>query len=69
MILSISEAAGRLGATTDEIIDAAGLTLGELEHAAERCGLIPERYREAPILDASDVESLADRITDSRLPI
>jgi len=69
MILSVSEAADGLGATTDEIMDAAGLTLGELELAAERCGLIPERYREAPILSEAVVASLADRITDSRLPI
>ena len=69
MILSVSEAAQRLNANTDEVIDAAGLTLGELEHAASRCGLIPERYREAPILSESTVAALAGRIVDSRLPI
>ena len=69
MILSISEAADRLGATTDEIIDAAGLTLGELEAAALDCSLLPWRYREAPILSEAVVASLADRITVSRLPI
>ena len=69
MIISISDAARRLGASIDEVIDAAGLTLGELELAAEQCGLIPERYREAPILSESTVAALADRITGSRLPI
>lgn len=69
MILSISEAANRLGATVDEVIDAAGLTLGELELAAEQCGLFPERYREVPVLSESTVAALAGRIVDSRLPI
>lgn len=69
MMLSVGEAADRLGASTDEIIDAAGLTLGELEHAAGECGLIPERYREVPILSESAVAVLAGRIVDSRLPI
>lgn len=69
MIISISDAARRLGASIDEVIDAAGLTLGELELAAEQCGLIPERYREAPILSESGIEVLAGRIADSRLPI
>jgi hypothetical protein len=69
MILSISEAAHRLDATPDEVIDAAGLTLGELEQAAQQCGLFPERYHEAPILSESDVDALVGKIMDSRLPI
>jgi hypothetical protein len=69
MILSISEAAHRLHATTDEVIDAAGLTLGELEAAAHDCGLLPWRYREAPILDETAVASLVGRITNNRLSL
>lgn len=61
-MLSISEAAQRLDASVDEVIDAAGLTLGELEQAAQQCGLIPERCYEAPILPADFVEVLAGRI-------
>ena len=69
MIISINDAAERLGATADEVIDAAGLTLGELEYAAEQCGMFPERYREAPILPESRVESLVSRIADARLDL
>lgn len=58
MILSISDAARRLDATPDEVIDAAGLTLGELEQAAQQCGLIPERCHEAPILPTETVDRL-----------
>jgi hypothetical protein len=69
MILSIREAAHRLDATPDEVIDAAGLTLGELEHAAQQCGFFPERYHEAPILDETTVASLVGRITNNRLSL
>lgn len=58
MILSISDAARRLDATPNEVIDAAGLTLGELEQAAQQCGLIPERCHEAPILPEETVDGL-----------
>lgn len=69
MILSVSEAARRLGATADEVVEAAGLTLGELEHAAQQCGLLPERYREAPILDEHNLNTLIDRISEARLAL
>lgn len=59
MILSISEAARRLDASVDEVIEAAGLTLGEeIEQAAQQCGLIPERCHEAPILPTETVDGL-----------
>lgn len=69
MILSISEAAERLGATANEVIDAAGLTLGELESAAEQCGLFPERYPEAPVLPESRLDLIVSRIADARLAL
>jgi hypothetical protein len=62
MILSISEAAQRLDASVDEVIDAAGLTLGEIEQAAQQCGLIPERCYEAPILPIETVDGLSSRL-------
>jgi hypothetical protein len=67
MNLSIGEVAHRLGATTDEVLDAAGLTLGELELATEGCGLLPERYRETPVLPEGALKVIAERINSGRL--
>lgn len=62
MILSVIDVARRLGATVDEVIDAAGLTLGEIELATQQCGFIPERCYEAPILPEETVDQLGDRL-------
>ena len=62
MILSISEAARRLHASVDEVIDAAGLTLSDIEHATQQCGLIPERCYDAPILPEGIVDQLGDQL-------
>ncbi|RZL82355.1 MAG: hypothetical protein EOP32_11935 [Rhodococcus sp. (in: high G+C Gram-positive bacteria)] len=62
-LVSVSDAVRVFGATTEMIIDAAGLTLGELEHAAAEYGLIPERFLEVPILRESDLKAIAHRIS------
>lgn len=67
MILSVSEVAQHLKATTDEVIAAVGFTLGELELAAEGCGLLPERYREAPVLPDHMLPTIAERVDAGRL--
>ncbi|WP_009477414.1 hypothetical protein [Rhodococcus sp. JVH1] len=61
-LVSINQAASRLGVAPAEIVDASGLTLGELEHAAEQDGLDACQYRQVPVLSKSDLDVIAQRI-------
>ncbi|MCW3471043.1 hypothetical protein OMK68_15540 [Rhodococcus pyridinivorans] len=55
-----------LGATCEEIIDASGWTLGELEAAAVRAGRLREEYRRIPMFSDEDVDRLRRRILAER---
>jgi hypothetical protein len=63
--LSINQAAYRLGVAPAEVMDAAGLTLGELEYAAERDGLDACQYRQVPALRESDLAVIAAGIAST----
>jgi hypothetical protein len=60
--LTVNQAANLLGVTADDVIDAAGLTLGELELAAEQDGLCATRHRDVPVLTERDVSVIAARL-------
>ncbi|MBA8958193.1 hypothetical protein JOJ86_001484 [Rhodococcus percolatus] len=60
--LSVNQAASTLGVTPDEVMDASGVTLGELEHAAELAGLDAYQYRQVPALTTHDLEVIAGRL-------
>ncbi|MDF3305597.1 hypothetical protein P3H15_11255 [Rhodococcus sp. T2V] len=62
-LISVNTAAHRLDVHPDDVIDAAGLTLGELEHAAEQHGLSAHSYREVPVLTEHDVDVITARLT------
>lgn len=55
-----------LGATCDEIINASGWTLGELETAAIRAGRLREEYRRIPMFSDEHVGQLRRRILAER---
>lgn len=55
-----------LGATCDEIINASGWTLGELETAALMAGCLREEYRRIPMFSDAHVDQLRRRILDER---
>ncbi|MFD6860739.1 hypothetical protein ACFWCF_25800 [Rhodococcus sp. NPDC060090] len=55
-----------LGATCDEIINASGWTLGELEAAAIRTGRLREEYRRIPMFSDKHIDELHDRILAER---
>ncbi|QSE88914.1 hypothetical protein JWS13_10000 [Rhodococcus pseudokoreensis] len=59
---TINQAADLLGADTSEVIDAAGLTLGELELGAVEIGLSVTDYRNVPVLRQRDLEVIASRL-------
>ncbi|MGV9870569.1 hypothetical protein [Rhodococcus koreensis] len=61
-IYSVNQVADMLGATAGDVIDAAGLTLGELEHAAGQHGLSATRYREVPVIEERHLEVIATRL-------
>ncbi|GAF47369.1 hypothetical protein [Rhodococcus wratislaviensis] len=60
---SINQAAALLHVTPAEILDASGLTLGELEHLAELDGYDPCQYRQVPVLTDHDMQRIADRLS------
>jgi hypothetical protein len=59
---TINQAADLLGADTADVIDAAGLTLGELELGAVEIGLSVTDYRNVPALREQDLEVIASRL-------
>ena len=61
--ISINQAAAHLRVTPDQVIDAAGLTLGELEHLAELDGYDTCQYRQVPVLTDHDLQRIADRLS------
>ncbi|MDF3307852.1 hypothetical protein P3H15_22780 [Rhodococcus sp. T2V] len=61
--LSLNDAANRLGVTPAEVMDAAGLTLGELEHFAELDGFDAYQYRQVPVLTDHDMNAITARLT------
>lgn len=64
-LVSVNQAAAQLGVTSSEVIDAAGLTLGELEHAAVIDGFDASQYRQVPAIDANHLEVIATRLDSS----
>jgi hypothetical protein len=62
-LTSVNQAADLLRATADDVIDAAGLTLGELEHAAAQAGYCTTCYRMVPVLTDSDLRTIAARLS------
>ncbi|WP_342338670.1 MULTISPECIES: hypothetical protein [unclassified Rhodococcus (in: high G+C Gram-positive bacteria)] len=59
---TINQAADLLGADTADVIDAAGLTLGELELGAVEIGLSVTDYRNVPVLRKQDLAVIASRL-------
>ncbi|EKT81844.1 hypothetical protein WSS_A15169 [Rhodococcus opacus M213] len=59
---TINQAADLLGADTDDVIDSAGLTLGELELGAVEIGLSVTDYRNVPVLRAHELAVIASRL-------
>ncbi|WP_068165988.1 hypothetical protein [Rhodococcus phenolicus] len=55
-----------LGATCEEIINASGWTLGELEAAVVRLGRLCEEYCRIPMFSDEDVDRLRRRILAER---
>ena len=63
--LSINDVAFQLSIAPAEVIDASGLTLGELEHAAELDGLDACLYRQVPVLREGDLALIASRVAST----
>ncbi|QYB05403.1 hypothetical protein I1A62_13540 [Rhodococcus sp. USK10] len=61
-LYSVNQVADRLGVTADAVIDAAGLTLGELEHAAEQHGFCATNYRDVSVLTEHEVDVITARL-------
>ncbi|KXF54640.1 hypothetical protein AXA44_40530 [Rhodococcus sp. SC4] len=59
---TINQAADLLGVSPEEVIDAAGLTLGELELGAVEIGLSVTDYRNVPVLQEQDLAVIASRL-------
>ncbi|WP_213572612.1 hypothetical protein [Rhodococcus sp. USK13] len=59
---SINQVADLLNVTPNEVMDASGLTLGELEHHAELDGYDPSQYRQIAVLTDSDLQVITDRL-------
>ncbi|MGV9864552.1 hypothetical protein [Rhodococcus koreensis] len=59
---SVNQVADLLGVTANDVIDAAGLTLGELEHAAEQHGFCATCYREVPVITEREVQIITTRL-------
>ncbi|WAM13947.1 hypothetical protein [Rhodococcus sp. JS3073] len=60
---SVSDVAEHLSVTADDVINAAGLTLGELEHAAEQHGFCVTCYRLVPVLSDREVQIITARLS------
>ncbi|MDV6246886.1 hypothetical protein [Rhodococcus opacus] len=60
---TINETADILGVDAADVIDAAGLTLGELEADAIETGLGVHRHRDVPVLTERDLETVTRRLT------
>ncbi|RZL82297.1 MAG: hypothetical protein EOP32_11965 [Rhodococcus sp. (in: high G+C Gram-positive bacteria)] len=60
---SVNQVADHLGVTADDIIDAAGFTLGELEHAAEQHGYCASCYRQVPVISDREVQIITTRLS------
>lgn len=65
-IIEVEVLLSDLGATCDEIINASGWTLGELEAAAVRSGRLREEYRRIPMFSDAHVDQLRRRILAER---
>ena len=65
-IIEVEVLLSNLGATCDEIINASGWTLGELETAAIRAGRLREEYRRIPMFSDAHVDQLRRRILAER---
>ncbi|KAF0964656.1 hypothetical protein [Rhodococcus sp. T7] len=59
---TVNQAADLLGVSPEEAIDAAGLTLGELELGAVEIGLSVTDFRNVPVLRQQDLRVIASRL-------